>query len=203
MSEKLRHLLTNWQHLAARPEFDTPLVRWSVVAIVTILVWFSLIEPIQQWRHSLQQQVAQNAKKAVRLVSLKEQAQSWAAAEKLAVTTLEQEFQALFMQSSDTAAQATIQTLLQKQCSEHSVIIESQKLLQAESEEDVGQKLAIAMNLRGDLLDMLRLLDDISNANRLLQVQRWMIRVDQKQKAVAQVVIAGFRGVSKEPADES
>jgi len=198
---QLNQFITNWRDMAKLQEADTPLVRWSVFAIGLLVLWFWLVEPLQQWRQSLEKQVSQNARQAVRLVSLKEQAEHWAAAEQQAITALEEEMNTLFLQASDTAAQAKMQELLQKICRTRNVTIVSQKLLPAEPEAIIGRKLAIAMDLRGELADILAILDDLSTARRLVTIERWILKRD-KRGAFAQIVIAGFRGVAGDSSDE-
>jgi len=197
----LSQLIANWRDTAKLQEADTPLVRWSVFAIGLLVLWFWLVEPLQQWRLSLEKQISQNARQAVRLVSLKEQAEHWAAAEQQAITALEEEMNSLFLQASDTAAQAKMQELLQKTCRTRNVTIVSQKLLPAEPEAIIGRKLAIAMDLRGELADILAILDDLSTARRLVTIERWILKRD-KRGAFAQIVIAGFRGVAGDSPDE-
>jgi len=199
---QLKQLMTNWRDITQLQEADSPLVRWSVFAIGLLVLWFWLVEPLQQWRLSLEKQVSQNARQAVRLVSLKEQAVHWAEAEQQAITALEEEMNTLFLQASDTAAQARMQELLQQVCRTRNVTIVSQKLLPAEPEAIIGRKLSIAMDLRGELADVLGVLDDLSNAHHLVTIERWTLKRDRNRGALAQIVIAGFRGVAGGSSDE-
>lgn len=199
---QLKQSITNWRDIAQLQEADTPLVRWSIFAIGLLVLWFWLVEPLQQWQQSLEKQIAQNARQAVRLVSLKEQAEHWVVAEQQAISALEEEMSMLFLQASDTAAQAKMQELLQQTCRARNITIVSQKLHPAEPEPIIGRKLAIAMDLQGELVDMLGLLDDLSNLHRLISIERWMLKHDEKRGAYAQIVIAGFRGVTGDSSDE-
>jgi hypothetical protein len=183
-------------------EADTPLIRWSILAISLIIAWFVLVEPLQGWRVALGEQLDQNAQQAVRLNSLQQRASSWEEAEVLAVNAFEEEIQSLYLQTSDTAAQAVIQGSLQEQCKVLGITIESQRLIDPEDYPVVGRKLAVALNLRGNLADILELLDIIGRASHVLQVDRWFIRKDQGQEVVAQVVVAGFRGEVEQVANE-
>lgn len=193
----------NWQEISKlTTEADTPLLRWSVLAIVLILVWFMFIAPLQSWQADLGEQIQQNAQQAVRMNSLKNNAESWEQAEDLAVTSFEEAMQTLFLQTSDTAAQAVIQGLLRDQCKALGITIESQRLLEAEDFPGVGRKLSVAMSLRGDLADILTLLDIISGANHILQVDRWFIRKDRDESVVVQIEVAGFRGETVQVADD-
>ncbi len=199
----LRLTITNWQNRVSDHSVDAPVVRWGLFAIGLVLTWFFVIEPLQFWRESLDRQVAQNAKKAVRLVALKQQAQNWVEAERIAIATLEREVGAFFLQVSDTAAQAEMQEVLQEMCAARNITIVSQKLLLAEPEPMVGQKLAIAMDLHGDLANQLRLLDDLSRAKQPLLVERWLLKKAEGHTAIAQIVVAGFRGIAGERSDEN
>ncbi len=179
-------------------------MRWSVSAIGFIVIWLWFIEPLQQWNVSLEHRLSQQAKQAVRLVSLKNQSGSWTHSEQISAAALESEIKkALIIEASDTSAQAELQLLLQKLCSNRDVEISSQRLLPAESEPVIGQKLMVALDLRGELTNILQVLDDISSADYILQIQSWTIKLDRKKLALAQVVIAGYRGVTVRSSDET
>lgn len=189
------------KNLQASGEADTPIVRWSVFTIALISLWLWVIVPLQDWQQSLKEQVEQNAKKAVRLDSLKQQADKWQDAELLALAEMEKQMQALFIESSDTSSQARLQELLSKQCAVRNIAIESLKLVEAEDYPGLGRKLSVAMNLRGELEDVLRFMSDLSHAHHIVQIERWLIRKDRKQTAVAQIAISGFRAVAIETPD--
>ncbi|MCF7980429.1 MAG: hypothetical protein K9K86_00485 [Pseudomonadales bacterium] len=181
---------------------NTSLVRWCLLITLVLLVWVWVFEPLQNWRGALKSQVSQNAEKAARLLTLKEDAQSWAEAERNAKSALSNSLNQLFIQSSDTAAQAEMQSFLQRISTARKVRVESQKFIPSEKEE-VGSKLAIAMDLRGKLVDVLYLLDDISRAKKLLQIQRWSMRLEKDQTVFLQIVVAGLRVTGQEANNES
>lgn len=188
-----KNTLNNAQDLLQNRDSDTPLVRWSIFAIALISIWFWLVQPLQNWNKSLTEQIEQNAQKSVRLVALQEYSEQWAAAEKLAVKTFEQELSAYFIGTSDTAVQADILALIKQQSLKRELTVESQKLLPAEIEVGIGIKLPIAMNIRGELANVLTLLDDLSQASHIVQIDRWVIRKERNNKFILQVSLAGYR----------
>lgn len=201
---KIKPYIIHWRNISSLQQANTPLTRWSVSAIGFIAIWLWFIGPLQQWNVSLEHRLSQQSKQAVRLVSLKHQSKSWTNSEQISAAVLESEInKALIVEASDTSAQAALQLLLQKLCSDSDVEISSQRLLPAEPEPVIGQKLMVALDLRGELTNILQVLDAISNADYILQIQSWTMKLDRKKLALAQVVIAGYRGVTVRPLDET
>jgi hypothetical protein len=175
-------------------EMDSPLVRWSIAGIAVILLWVGLLDPLLGWRDGLAEQVQRNAKKTVRLLALQEQAEEWSQAEQGAVAALQQRLELLFMQPTDTAAQAVLQQLLSGQIEVRGLRIESQKLIEPEDMPGIGRKLGVAINLRGSLINVLQLLDDISKARHVLEIENWVMRRDRNGSIGVQLTVNGYRG---------
>jgi hypothetical protein len=175
-------------------EMDTPLARWSIAAIAVILVWLWLLDPLLGWRNDLAEQAERNAKKAVRLLALQEQAEAWSQAEQDTVAALQQQLAMLFLQPTDTAAQAVLQQLLSGRIEARGLTIESQKLIEPEDMPGIGRKLGVAVNLRGSLANILQLLDDISKARHVLEIDNWMMRRDRNGSIGVQITVYGYRG---------
>jgi hypothetical protein len=175
-------------------EMDSPLVRWSIAGIAVILLWVGLLDPLLGWRDGLAEQAQRNAKKTVRLLALQEQAEEWSQAEQGAVAALQQRLELLFVQPTDTAAQAVLQQLLSGQIEVRGLRIESQKLIEPEDMPGIGRKLGVAINLRGSLINVLQLLDDISKARHVLEIENWVMRRDRNGSIGVQLTVNGYRG---------
>jgi len=181
------------QGLNVGAETDSPLVRWSILVILLILFWVWLIEPLQKWRSELDEKAARDAEVAVRLAALQESAAEWTDAYREAEAALEAAMPLYFLEQSDTAAQAVMQQLLSNQARLRGVQVESSKLIEAEIVPKLGSRLGIAMNLRGELVAVLQLLDDISRANHVVVIDRWQMRRERNNVISAQITVSGFR----------
>ena len=179
---------------AAAAELDSPLVRWCLAAIAVILVWVWLLEPLQDWRAGLAEQTERNARKAVRLIALQERATEWAEAEQAATDFLQQQLGLLFMQPSDTAAQSVMQQLLVTVIEARGLRIESQKLIAPEVAPGLGQRIGVAVNMKGNLAQVLQLLDDISNSRHIVEIGNWLMRRERNGDISLQMTVYGYRG---------
>jgi hypothetical protein len=180
-----------WEEL--KGQSDSPLVKWSVVAIAVITVWVWVVEPLQNWTHDLADQVERNAGKASRLLALERNSDSWLKARQAAQLALEKAQQALFLSSSDTQAQASIQNLLQELAVSRNLTVESRKLIPAEMEVPVGRRLAIEAGLRGELIDVLHFMDDVGQSEKLFLIDQWIIQIERNKKAYVRFRLAGVR----------
>jgi len=181
-----------------RSQSDSSLVRWSVLAIALIAIWVWVVEPLHLWTNDLRDQVDRNADKAARMIALEKNAGSWITAQQDAQQALSVAEQQLFVASSDTQAQAEIQVLLQRLAQSRRLNIESQKLIPADTLQPLGMRLAIEVGLRGDLIDVLYLLDDVSQSEKLLIIDRWIVQIDRTKAAFVRFTIAGIRPVELE-----
>ena len=125
-----RDILSAWEGI--KSQSDTSLIRWSVLGIAVIAVWVWVVEPMQLWTGDLRDQVQRNADKASRLMALEKNASLWIEAEKEVRLALADAQQRLFVSSSDTQAQASIQSLLRELAVSRNLNVESQKLIPAE-----------------------------------------------------------------------
>lgn len=162
-----------------------------MIAVITVWVW--IVEPLQIWTNDLREQVHRNADKAARLLVLEKNADHWIEAEKEARLALAEMEQRLFPSSSDTQAQASIQSLLQDMALSRNLNIESQKLIPAEAMPPIGMRLAIEVGLRGEPVDVLYFMHDVSSSEKLFVIDQWIIQIDRRKQAYVRFRIAGLR----------
>ena len=185
-----------------KSQSDSPVVRWSVLAIAVIVIWVWVVEPLQIWTTDLQAQVARNADKATRLLALEKNVDHWLTAQQEARLALADAKQAMFVSSSNTQSQASIQSLLLALAESRNLNLESRKLIEAEVLPPIGTRLGIEVGLRGELVDLLHFMDDVSRNEKLFVIDRWLIQMERNKKAYARFTLAGLRpGVIEEQPD--
>lgn len=195
---KINQTIADWLGQMKKSETDTPLMRWCILAIATISLWFWVVEPLQTWNQDLSEQLGRNSDKASRLVALEQNKDAWIEAEIQAQAVMADVEHSLYVSPSNTVAQANIQNVIQQFATSRNLNIESQKLISAEVFEPIGYRLAIEVGLRGELADVLQYLDDVSSANKLFMIDRWIVQMDRNKKAYARFVVAGLRPASLE-----
>ena len=176
-----------------KSQSDSPLVRWSVLAIAVIVIWVWVVEPLQTWTTDLQAQVARNADKAARLLALEKNVDRWLTAQQEARLALADAEQTMFVSSSNTQSQASIQSLLLALAESRNLNLESRKLIEAEVMPPIGTRLGIEVGLRGELVDLLHFMDDVSRNEKLFVIDRWLIQMERNKKAYARFTLAGLR----------
>ena len=184
-------LAVKWTEI--KSQSDSPVVRWSVLAIAVIVIWVWVVEPLQIWTTDLQAQVARNADKATRLLALEKNVDHWLTAQQEARLALADAKQAMFVSSSNTQSQASIQSLLLALAESRNLNLESRKLIEAEVLPPIGTRLGIEVGLRGELVDLLHFMDDVSRNEKLFVIDRWLIQMDRNKKAYARFTLAGLR----------
>ena len=185
-----------------KSQSDSPVVRWSVLAIAVIVIWVWVVEPLQIWTTDLQAQVARNADKATRLLALEKNVDHWLTAQQEARLALADAKQAMFVSSSNTQSQASIQSLLLALAESRNLNLESRKLIEAEVLPPIGTRLGIEVGLRGELVDLLHFMDDVSRNEKLFVIDRWLIQMERNKKAYARFTLAALRpGVIEEQPD--
>ena len=184
-------LAVKWTEI--KSQSDSPVVRWSVLAIAVIVIWVWVVEPLQIWTTDLQAQVARNADKATRLLALEKNVDHWLTAQEEARLALADAKQAMFVSSSNTQSQASIQSLLLALAESRNLNLESRKLIEAEVLPPIGTRLGIEVGLRGELVDLLHFMDDVSRNEKLFVIDRWLIQMERNKKAYARFTLAGLR----------
>ena len=184
-------LAVKWQEV--KSQSDSPLIRWSVLAIAVIVIWVWVVEPLQIWTKDLQDQVERNAGKAARLLALEKNADQWLTAQQEARLALAEAEQIMFVSLSNTQSQASIQSSLLELAESRNLNLESRKLIEAETMQPIGTRLGIEVGLRGELVDLLYFMDDVSHSEKLFVIDRWIIQIERNKKAYARFTLAGLR----------
>lgn len=184
-------LAVKWQEV--KSQSDSPLIRWSVLAIAVIVIWVWVVEPLQIWTKDLQDQVERNADKAARLLALEKNADQWLTAQQEARLALAEAEQVMFVSLSNTQSQASIQSSLLELAESRNLNLESRKLIEAETMQPIGTRLGIEVGLRGELVDLLYFMDDVSHSEKLFVIDRWIIQIERNKKAYARFTLAGLR----------
>ena len=182
-------------------ESNSPLIRWSLLVMGILAFWFWIVEPLQMWRDDLNSQVERNAGRAARLMALEQNADEWIQARNDAVVAAAQSRELLFDYSSDTQAQANMQNLLRDLAQTRGVTVESQKLIPAELAPPIGARLVIEFGLRGGIVGIMQLIDDIADADKLFVIERWSVQIDRNRSAFSRVRIAAYRPGPMEATD--
>lgn len=196
MVDQQDFLPARWAEL--KSQSDSPMIKWGVMAIAVIASWVWVIEPLQIWTGDLHDQVIRNADKASRLLALEKNADQWIDAQREARLALAEAEQALFVSSSDTQSQASIQSMLRELAVSRNLNLEFQKLLPAERLEPIGTRLAIEVALRGELIDVLYFMDDVVRSEKLFVIDQWIIQIERNKKAYVRFQAAGIRPVELE-----
>ncbi|MDG2406850.1 MAG: hypothetical protein P8M25_18525, partial [Paracoccaceae bacterium] len=183
MDSRQNLLTVKWQEV--KSQSDSSLIRWSVLAIAFIVIWVWVVEPLQTWTKDLQGQVDRNADKAARLLVLEQNADRWLAAQQEARLALAEAEQLMFVSSSNTQSQASIQSSLLELAESRNLSLESRKLIEAETMQQIGTRLGIEVGLRGELVDLLYFMDDVSRNEKLFVIDRWIIQIERNKKAYA------------------
>jgi len=168
-----------------------------------VLIWLLMVAPLLNWKSSLSAGTERSYKQLVRLSSLRQNADLWSAAQAQATDAVKQQKQVFFTGSSDSSVQIKVQARLRQYCVTHEVAVESQKFLPVRLVQGLGHEFSVAMTINGDVLPVLRVLDDISRSPKLLIVKRWVTNVERNGKMRAQLVVAGYRAANVGANDES
>ena len=184
-----------------KAQSDSPVVKWSVLAMAVIVVWIWVIEPVQVWQSELLSQLDVSERKASRMLALEENADQWLNAEAEAATVYVDLEDLLFDARSDTQAQADIQNLLSGLANERGVSVVSQKAIPGERLGAVGVRLAVELGLRGELPALLGFIEDISRSEKLFVIDHLILQVDRRRQASARFTVAGIRPLATEVPD--
>ena len=176
-----------------RTQADSPIIRWSVLAMGMIAVWVWCIEPLQIWKDDLHEQVARSAERTARLIAIEDNADRWIEARVEAGQALSAAGHQLLAGTTDTQSQAFLQTTLQQIAEGSGLMVEAQKLLSPEPIEGVGMQLAVELSVRGALVDLLYFLGDVSRSEKLLVIDYWTMQMQKDGTVFARTTITGFR----------
>ena len=186
----IAQLKTEWSN---RQNFDSPIVIWGGLLSLGIILWALILMPYVQWRDQQYKQFDQKIKKVSRLQALQEAADEWQQAQQQFQTAEEQMVASLFQQTSYVTAQTELLTLLRKEIKNNSLKLESQRLQESETEKNIGQRISITLRLKGELINVLQLIHNISQHSKLLNIDKLYINKGRQNKMAVTLQVSGFR----------
>ncbi len=181
---------TEWSN---RQNFDSPIVIWGGLLSLGIILWALILMPYLQWRGQQYQQFDQKIKKVSRLQALQEAADEWQQAQQQFQSAEEQMIASLFQQTSYVTAQTALLNLLRKEIKNNSLKLESQRLQESEAEKNIGQKISITLRLKGDLINVLQLIHNLSQHPKLLNIEKLYINKSRQNLMAVTLQVSGFR----------
>jgi len=179
--------------LRSMPGLEGPMVRWGIVGIVFILLWAMLFEPYLDWRTGQAAMLDSQAAKLERLQALTEASDSWKQADVVFKQRTENLKGLFFQGSSYAVSQTDLLQYIRKDIGKFHLVIESQRLLDAEPMPKIGEKAAIYLRLHGKLSDMLAFADALSRSPKLLSIDSLYIAKLRKDEALMQLELAAYR----------
>lgn len=189
----MKALLQQWSHLQSASAIDTPLVRWGVLAILLIMFWTLLLTPYLDWRDQQQSLIAAHAAKAARILSLQASAAQWRTAKQAHDKATVAMVNLLFPGSSYAASQATLLQIIYGYIKQFHLAVDSQRMIDAEPIQGVGQQVAIYFRVRGTMANTLGLIDAIAHHPKLLLLDHLYIGKERSGKTLLQFQANGFR----------
>jgi len=172
---------------------DAPIVRWGVLLIISIILWNLLLIPYLEWREQKIEMVQMQVSKVERLRALSSVADQWQAAE-VAFSNEAKKLAPLFFQASSYAvAQTDLLTLVHQYLGRFHLIIDSQRLLDAELVSGLGESVGLDLRMHGKLVDILAFVDALSHDSHLLNIDSLYIAKQGDDGAVLQVGLKGYR----------
>jgi hypothetical protein len=181
---------TEWRN---RQNFDSPIVIWGGLLSLGIILWAIILTPYIQWRDQQYQQFNQNIKQVSRLQALQDAADEWRQAETQFETAEEKMVASFFQQTSYVTAQTDLLNMLRKEIKNNKLKIESQRLQESETEKNIGQKLSITLRLKGELINVLQLIHNLSQHTKLLNIEKLYINKGRKNVMAVTLQVSGFR----------
>ena len=172
---------------------DTPIVKWGGIASIAIILWAFMFSPYIEWREQQQQQIQQKIKKVSRLQALQAAAEDWQQAEQNYQQAKQEMLSSLFQQASYVTAQTELLELLRILIKQNKITLKSQRLKESEAAPGIGQKIAITLSLYGARADFLRLLHQLGQHKKLLNISKLYINKDRTKKLAVTLEISGFR----------
>jgi hypothetical protein len=83
--------------------------------------------------------------------------------------------------------------MLRKEIKNNKLKIESQRLQESETEKNIGQKLSITLRLKGELINVLHLIHNLSQHSKLLNIEKLYINKGRKNVMAVTLQVSGFR----------
>jgi len=148
----------------------SPLVRWGVLLIALIILWFGVVEPFLAWRSERFDALSNRIGKVERMVAMQQGAEVWIRAEQ-DYTEAMKAVGPLFIEGDSYAiAQSKFMALVRQQAGSFEMVVKSQHLRDSEPVPGLGEAVGVDLHLQGRLSDALALVDALVRAPRLLTI---------------------------------
>ncbi len=183
--------------LQQMPGADGPLVRWGIVCITAIFLWFILLAPWEQMLEHEREMLASQSMEAARLYALQSRVDVWKHADQQFRQALAQASQSLLQNASETIAQSELQKLVQAMIKKHHLKVETQQFIQVAVEPGLGKKVGIELRLTGSMIDGYRFLDTLARNRHLLIIEKLHLGHRNSGDIGIVVRVAGFIAVSE------
>ena len=186
-------LMNYWRQLAAMPGSDSPLLRWGVLSVAVIMFWGLILEPYQAWSDMRKEMLQSQLHKVERLRGLQHSAKDWSQASQDYSAAIEKTRPVFLQAASYAMAQSELSSYVIAMAGTAHLKLDSQRLLDMELVESMGEQVAVYLRVRGKLADMLAFVDAVAQADKLVLLDDLYIGVDTYGKATMQFKAFSFR----------
>ena len=187
------HALKIFANLRSQPGMDEPLVRWGLLGIAVICFWILIFSPYLDWRDLRQSAIGIQSNKAVKTLALKAVSETWKKSSEQHRKMVKILTEALFQGSSYASSQAALLNRMVGLLQEHHLTLDSQRLLDAEHEQGLGQRVAIFLRAEGSQVDVLSFIDAVARDDKLIVLDKLYLNRGGNALMMLQFQATGFR----------
>jgi len=167
MSEAAKKILAQ---LSVQSDSASPLVRWGILVIVLIILWFAMVEPFLIWRGERMDALNRRIDKVERMVAMQQGADTWISAEQDYSKAMKAVGPLFIEGDSYAIVQGKFMALVRKQAGLHKLVVKSQHLRDRVVVPHLGEAVGIDLHLQGHLTDALAFIDALIRTPRLLTI---------------------------------
>jgi len=182
-----------WRQLAAMPGSDSPLLRWGMLLAAVIMFWALVFEPYQAWSEMRKDMLQSQLHKVERLHGLQASAAAWTQARQDYSAVFEATQPLFFQAASYAMSQSDLSSYLLDMAVASHLKLDSQRLLDMEPVESMGEQVAVYLRMRGDLANMLTFVDAVARGSKLVLLDDLYIGVDPHGRATMLFKAYSFR----------
>jgi len=158
------------EQFAMRGDAVSPVVRWGVLLIALIILWFAMVEPFLVWRSERFDALSNRISKVERMVAMQQVAETWINAEQDFGEAIKAVGPLFIDGDSYAVAQSKLTALVRKQAASFHMTVKSQHLRDSEPVAGLGEAIGVDLNMQGKLADALALVDVLVRFPRLLTI---------------------------------
>ena len=167
MSEVVKKILAQ---LSVQSDSASPLVRWGILVIVLIILWFAMVEPFLIWRGERMDALSSRIDKVERMVAMQQGADTWIGAKQDYAEAMK-DAGSLFIEGDSYAiVQGKFMALVRKQAGIYKMVVKSQHLRDSVVVPGLGEAVGVDLHLQGHLSDALAFVDALARSPRLLTI---------------------------------